>query len=156
MAEGEGERTKKRVMVAIDESECSHHALEWTLANLRDSLSSPLLIYTVQPLQNVSFLAAASYGSPPPELIRSVQEYQQKVSLALLEKAKEICSERGVVAETITEMGDPKEAICQAVEKFDVSLLILGNHGKGALQSLFLAQRQIDQDFLTSGQGLLF
>ena len=64
MAEGEGERTKKRVMVAIDESECSHHALEWTLANLRDSLSSPLLIYTVQPLQNVSFLAAASYGSP--------------------------------------------------------------------------------------------
>ncbi|KAG1347076.1 putative Adenine nucleotide alpha hydrolases-like superfamily protein [Cocos nucifera] len=63
MAEGEGE-TKKRVMVAIDESECSHHALEWALTNLRDSLSSPLLIFTVQPLQNVSFLAAASYGSP--------------------------------------------------------------------------------------------
>lgn len=64
MAEGEGERTKKRLMVAIDESECSHYALEWALDNLRDSLSSPLLIFTVQPLQNVGFLAAASYGAP--------------------------------------------------------------------------------------------
>ncbi|XP_008797667.1 universal stress protein A-like protein [Phoenix dactylifera] len=138
MAGGEGESTKKRAMVAIDESECSHHALDWALANLRDSLSSPLIIFTVQPLQSISILAAASYGSPAPELIRSVQEHQQKVSVALLEKAKEICSERGVVAETITEVGDPKEAICQAVEKFDVNLLILGNQGKGTLQRAFL------------------
>ena len=34
-----------------------------------------------------------------------------------------------VVAETVTEVEDPKEAVCEAVEKFKINLLILGNHG---------------------------
>ena len=39
-----------------------------------------------------------------------------------------------VVAVTVTEVGDPKEAVCEAVEKFKINLLILGNHGRGVLQ----------------------
>lgn len=38
-----------------------------------------------------------------------------------------------IVAETIAEAGDPKEAICDAVEKFNIQLLVLGSHGRGAL-----------------------
>ncbi|XP_058083956.1 universal stress protein A-like protein isoform X1 [Magnolia sinica] len=72
------------------------------------------------------------------ELIKSVQEHRKKISLALLEQAKEICSKHGVVAVTITEVGDPKGIICEAVEKFKIDLLILGNHGRGALQRAFL------------------
>ncbi|KAK1268159.1 Universal stress protein A-like protein [Acorus gramineus] len=142
-------KKKQKVMVAIDESECSHHALEWALDNLRDSiLSSPssasvaeertLIVYTAQPLTNLSYLTAASYGSAPPELVRSLQENQKKIALALLEQAKEICAKRGVVAETITEAGDPKEAICEAVDKLKVNLLIMGNHGRGPIRRVFL------------------
>ncbi|CAA2962637.1 universal stress A, partial [Olea europaea subsp. europaea] len=40
--------------------------------------------------------------------------------------------------ETIIEAGDPKEAICEAVEKLKVELLVLGNHSQGALQRAFL------------------
>ncbi|KAK1326733.1 hypothetical protein QJS10_CPA01g01487 [Acorus calamus] len=107
-------KKKKKVMVAIDESECSHYALEWALDNLRDSIiSSPssasaaeeertLIVYTAQPLTNLSYLTAASYGSArtfsisTPELIRSLQDNQKKIALALLEQAKEICAKRGV------------------------------------------------------------
>lgn len=32
------------------------------------------------------------------------------------------------------EFGNPKEAICDAVEKLGVDLLIVGSHGKGALE----------------------
>lgn len=39
-----------------------------------------------------------------------------------------------VDVETITEVGDPKEAICAAVGKFKISLLILGSHGRGAIK----------------------
>ncbi|THU62218.1 hypothetical protein C4D60_Mb01t02790 [Musa balbisiana] len=138
MAEGGGGKPK-RMMVAIDESECSRHALEWVLANLRESLSSlPLIIFTVQPLTDFAYLTAASLGSPPMELIQSVQQQQKQASLALLEKATEICAQYGVVAETITEVGDPKEAICEAVKKLNVNLLVVGSHGKGALQRAFL------------------
>ncbi|KAK1275730.1 hypothetical protein QJS04_geneDACA001638 [Acorus gramineus] len=149
------DKKKKRVMIAIDESECSHHALEWALDNLRESISSSstagatsaapeaeeerlLTIYTAQPLTNLSYLTASSYGSASPEFIRSLQEQQQKVSLALLEQAKEMCARQGVVAETITEVGDPKETICETVDRLKVNLLIMGNHGRGAIQRAFL------------------
>ncbi|WOL17591.1 universal stress protein A-like protein [Canna indica] len=138
MAEAGGEKVN-RVMVAIDESDCSHHALKWVLSNLRVSLaSSPLVVFTAQPLTDLGFLAAASHGSPPMELIQTVQRHQQQVSTSLLEKAKEICAQHGVVAETITEVGDPKEVICNATEKLNINLLVVGSHGKGALERAFL------------------
>lgn len=39
-----------------------------------------------------------------------------------------------ITAETVTEVGDPKELICEAVEKSNVQLLVLGSHSHGALQ----------------------
>lgn len=36
--------------------------------------------------------------------------------------------------ETITEVGEPKEAICEAAEKLDVQLLVLGSYGRGVIQ----------------------
>lgn len=65
MAEGGAEGKAKRVMVAIDESESSHYALEWVLSNLRSSLSSSsLVVFTVQPYPEISYLNAASFGPP--------------------------------------------------------------------------------------------
>lgn len=38
--------------------------------------------------------------------------------------------------ETITEVGDPSTAICDAVQKFDISLLVLGERGLGKIKRL--------------------
>lgn len=43
-----------------------------------------------------------------------------------------------ISAETITEAGDPKETICEAVEKLKIELLVMGSHSRGALQRLLL------------------
>ncbi|KAG6490394.1 hypothetical protein ZIOFF_051690 [Zingiber officinale] len=136
MAEGGagGDRPQK-VMVAIDESDCSHYALEWVLANLRRSFSSsPLIVFSVQAVPDTAYLTAASLGSPPMELIQVIQQHQKQASDALLKKAKKICAQHGVDVETITDVGDPKEAICQAAEKMNIDLLVVGSHGKNALQ----------------------
>lgn len=54
----------KKVMVAIDESEFSHYALEWTLQNLRETLEdSKLLIFTAQSVSDLGYLYASSYGA---------------------------------------------------------------------------------------------
>ncbi|KAL4352102.1 hypothetical protein GQ457_06G005260 [Hibiscus cannabinus] len=134
----EGKR-KKKVMVAIDESECSHYALRWALDNLGDTISaSQLFIFNAQPLPSFAYLSASTYGAPPADLITAVQENQKKLALALLEKAKEICANHGVEAETMTEVGDPKDKICEAVEKLNIELLILGSNGRGAIQRALL------------------
>ncbi|GJS97171.1 universal stress protein A-like protein [Tanacetum coccineum] len=60
------------------------------------------------------------------ELIKELEESENKVALDLLKKAKTTC--KGT-----TEIGDPKVAICNEVEKLNVQLLIIGSHGRGAL-----------------------
>lgn len=56
--EPEQEKEKEqKMMVAIDESECSHYALEWALRNLRPRR---LLLLTVQPLAPLTYLPAGS------------------------------------------------------------------------------------------------
>ncbi|XP_047314387.1 universal stress protein A-like protein [Impatiens glandulifera] len=132
-------KMKKKVMVAIDVSESSHYALEWALQNLIDS-NTQLIILTIQPLNEYSYLHASSFGSTPVELIQTFQENQRKVAMSLLEKAKEICIKHGLVedVETITEVGDPKEVICEAVEKHNIQMLIVGSHGRGPLKRVIL------------------
>ncbi|XP_009791886.1 universal stress protein A-like protein [Nicotiana tabacum] len=133
------EEKKKKVMVAIDESECSFYALEWTLNNLYNSLlNSEIVLFTGQPIADYSYIYASSFGVTSPELITSIQENQRKVTNALLKKAKDVCGQHGIVAETMTQVGDPKETICEAAEKVHVNLLVLGSHNKGAIQRAFL------------------
>ncbi|KAL6969870.1 hypothetical protein U1Q18_029585, partial [Sarracenia purpurea var. burkii] len=58
------EGKKKKVMVAIDESENSHYALEWALKNLGNSIAdSQLFIFHVQPISDYSYLYASSLGA---------------------------------------------------------------------------------------------
>jgi hypothetical protein len=51
---------EQKMMVAIDESECSHYALEWALRNLAPRR---LVLFTVQPFSPLSY-APAAVGSP--------------------------------------------------------------------------------------------
>ncbi|CAI9756061.1 unnamed protein product [Fraxinus pennsylvanica] len=133
----EGE--KKMVMVAIDESECSLYALEWTLQKLHDSLlNSELVLFTVQPIVDYGNFYAASFGVISPEFLTVIQENQKKTATALLDKAKDICRDHGFCAETIIEAGDPKDVICEEVEKLKIELLVLGSHSRGALHRAFL------------------
>lgn len=64
MAEGKNEDTKKKVMVAIDESDCSHYAFTWALDRLGPTLqNSHLLIFTAQPILQFGYAYASSYGA---------------------------------------------------------------------------------------------
>ncbi|ERN03986.1 hypothetical protein AMTRI_Chr13g118350 [Amborella trichopoda] len=133
MAEGE-----KKVMVAVDDSECNRYAFEWFLENLLPSLSTQLYVFHVEPLDNISYAYAASLGAAPPQLIEALQDQQRKITKVLVDKIKEICTKRSITAEIITVRGEPKDAICEAVEKYQIELLVLGSHGRGALQRAFL------------------
>lgn len=54
---------KKKVMVAIDESECSHYALQWALENLGDAISkSDLIIFTARPNEFI-YVQASMFGT---------------------------------------------------------------------------------------------
>ena len=55
---------KKKVMVAIDESENSNYALEWTLEKLRDTIAdSDVIIFTAQPKFDLGSVYASTLGA---------------------------------------------------------------------------------------------
>ncbi|KAK4741518.1 hypothetical protein SAY87_025106 [Trapa incisa] len=139
MVERAERKAAMRVMVAFDDSECSRYALSWALRYLLSPDDSRLIIFCAQPLLEFSYVFATStYIVTPVDLISDLQENQRKATLALLEQAKEICTPHGISAETLTEVGEPKDAICEVVKKHHIQLLIMGSHGRGAIQRAFL------------------
>ena len=55
---------KKKMMVCIDDSDYSHHAINWALTNLPDSLSKfQLIIFTAQSLSDFTYLHASTLGA---------------------------------------------------------------------------------------------
>ncbi|KAJ0095765.1 hypothetical protein Patl1_14983 [Pistacia atlantica] len=138
-----GEGSDKKVMLAIDESEYSHYALMWVLDNLKDSINKgQFIIFMAQQPPNYNYTFAASLGSARmycptvanSDFVNSAQENHRKLALALLEKARDICASKGVKAELVTEVGDPRAAICSAVEKLNINMLILGQRGLGKIK----------------------
>ncbi|KAI3744347.1 hypothetical protein L1987_57426 [Smallanthus sonchifolius] len=128
---------KTKVMVAIDDSEYGQHALKWALKTLGSTIvDSELVIYTARPPVDIGYLYASSWGTA--ELIKEIKESEKKAALDLLNKAKAICTDYGITAEGVTEVGDPKVAICNAVEKLNIQLLVVGSHGRGAVTRTFL------------------
>ncbi|KAL8137612.1 hypothetical protein V2J09_003613 [Rumex salicifolius] len=137
----------KKVMIAIDGSDCSNFAVEWAVSNLRPVLDSgaEIILFTAVST-DYSGVAAASYGTAhytnpvlvALDLVATNQEKQEELAIAILNKAKNVCANYGIDAETVYESGSPKEEICEAVDKYQVQLLVLGSHGKGTIQRAFL------------------
>ncbi|XP_052184615.1 uncharacterized protein LOC127796497 [Diospyros lotus] len=142
------EPRKAKLMVAIDESMSSYYALKWVLQNLKESINAsgnPLYIFMVQPPSPISlsvFNASVAHARLPCPILTNTEysnSFQdQMVSKGILEKAKNICAIHGVKAETMAEAGDPKQAICNAVKKHNISLLVLGDPEVGKIRRALL------------------
>ncbi|KAJ4901118.1 Adenine nucleotide alpha hydrolases-like superfamily protein [Raphanus sativus] len=127
----------KNVMVVIDESSSSYDLLVWVLENLQDiSNSNKLLIFAKQPQSFVGPISlSSSLGfaqlfypfSPRAELIRLAQEKNMKIALGILEKAKKISGNHGIKAETLTDVGDPKEPIHKIIQERMINLLVMSD-----------------------------
>ncbi|KAG7558753.1 UspA [Arabidopsis thaliana x Arabidopsis arenosa] len=124
----------KNVMVIIDETNSSYDLLIWALENQKDTVdSSKVVIFATQPQNSFSpTVLSSSVGfaqifypfSPNSELIRLAQEKNMKIALGILEKAKKICLNHGIKAETFTDVGDPKDLIRKIIQEQNIHLIV--------------------------------
>ncbi|CAN8266480.1 unnamed protein product [Cochlearia groenlandica] len=128
----------KNVMVVIDETNTSYDLLVWVLKNLKDTIdTSKLLIFAKQPQNSFTppLVLSSSVGfaqvfypfSPNAQLINLAQEKNLKIALGILEKAKKLCGNHGIKAETFTDVGDPKEPILKIIQDRNIDLLVMNN-----------------------------
>ncbi|KAK7251762.1 hypothetical protein RIF29_35246 [Crotalaria pallida] len=127
--------TEKAVMVlAIDEHEHSNYALEWTLDRFFTPYGSdaPFKLVLVNAKSSTPVAGTGALGA---EFLPAVESQLKQLADQITEKATQICvnkSVHGVVMEVVE--GDARNVLCDAVERHQASLLVLGSHGYGAIK----------------------
>ncbi|XVF72616.1 hypothetical protein PTKIN_Ptkin12aG0135000 [Pterospermum kingtungense] len=131
---------KQVVVVGIDDSEHSMYALEWTLDHFFVPFASnpPFKLFILHSKPSAtSALGLAGPGAA--DVLPHVDADLKRIAAKVVEKAKELCLSKSVndaVAEVVE--GDPRNVLCEAVEKHHASMLVVGSHGYGAIKRAVL------------------
>ncbi|OWM63544.1 universal stress protein PHOS34-like [Punica granatum] len=131
---------KQVVVVGIDDGELGLSALQWTIDHLIVPFlpESPTKLVVVHAKPSpVSVLGGVGPGASV--VLSIVESDLRKVAALVIEKAQKICESRSVhqVEFGVVE-GDARNVLCEAVEKHQAAMLVVGSHGYGALKRAFL------------------
>lgn len=127
--------TGRRIMVAVDEGEESMYALKWAVDYLNlDSTDTLILCHSRKAYEGL--------GGPgfvlTPEVIISLEKYQDRVTEAVMQKARDICSKSPAKVEEKIVKGDARDALCDVVLKLGPDFLVIGSHGYGTFKRTLL------------------
>ncbi|MBA0559179.1 hypothetical protein Golob_016156 [Gossypium lobatum] len=63
----------------------------------------------------------------------------KKAAVRITEKVKELCKKKSVNEVSVEVMeGDPRDVLCEAVDKHHATILVLGSHGYGIVKRAVL------------------
>uniref|UniRef100_A0A0E0LPN5 UspA domain-containing protein n=1 Tax=Oryza punctata TaxID=4537 RepID=A0A0E0LPN5_ORYPU len=138
-AAAEGEQGKTVVVVGVDDSEHSNYALEWTVQHLASGMAgggAELVIVHAKP--SPSSVVGFGAGPGSGEVVRYVEADLRKTAEDVVEKARRLCIANAMHALIEVIEGEPRYVLCNAVEKRNAGLLVVGSHGYGAIKRAFL------------------
>ncbi|XP_038980497.1 uncharacterized protein LOC120103878 isoform X2 [Phoenix dactylifera] len=136
-AKEEAAEEKTVMVVGIDDSEHSYYALEWTLEHFfSPKVRGPnpafrLVIVHAKPSPS-SVVSLAGPGAA--DVLPFVDADLRKSAARIVEKAREDCVAKSVSALFEVVEGDARNVLCEAVEKHHADMLVVGNHGYGAIK----------------------
>ncbi|XP_043721620.1 universal stress protein A-like protein isoform X2 [Telopea speciosissima] len=136
----EVEVNERRIVVAVDEGEESMYALSWCLKNVisRDSKDTLILLYAKPPCSVYPAIDGTGYLFSS-DIIASMKKYRTDVADCVMEKANNVCKDiPNIKVQTKVGNGDPRDVICEVVEKLAADLLVVGTHGYGFIKRAFL------------------
>ncbi|XP_047336450.1 universal stress protein PHOS34 [Impatiens glandulifera] len=131
---------KPVMLVGVDESDHSFYALEWTLDHFfvpyaPNTPFNLIIIHSKPTPLTVIGIAGPGVAAALP----CVESDLKKIATRVIEKAKQLCISKnvhGVLLEAVE--GDPRNVLCEYVEKHHASMLVIGSHGYGAIKRAVL------------------
>ncbi|KAM0929541.1 hypothetical protein ACQ4PT_001588 [Festuca glaucescens] len=129
--------TTMKVVAAVDASEESLRALSWALDHVvRQNPGASVVVVHAQHRAEHFVYPGLAYALPM--AVDSMKKTQEENARRVVTRALEVCAQRQVTAKAAVVEGDPKEAICQAVEDMHADLLVLGSRGLGMIKRALL------------------
>ncbi|CAI5462285.1 unnamed protein product [Closterium sp. Yama58-4] len=124
----------RNIVVAVDESEQSFYALQWAFDHIiRKDADKTILVTVETPITST----AGAFAIPEDNEL-SVEEDKEQETRSVAERAEAICKDNQVTSVTKVYQGEAREAICQACEENEASMLVIGSHGHGPVKRSFL------------------
>jgi nucleotide-binding universal stress UspA family protein len=124
----------EKILVAIDGSEASLHALDQAVHLASLSNAQMLILSVVPPISPLAYMGPAPLYID--QYFKAARESHQRVLDDSSAKAKNKHSEMEV--ETRLEEGRPAEVICKIAENEDVDLIVMGSQGMGGISGWVL------------------
>lgn len=132
-----------KLLVAIDESESSHKALQRALQLITHQdttfillgVEEPAFIPSVSPIPGV--FGADSINTLQEEL--ELGQLEEKRTVEALQWAEALCQESGVEFTSRSELGDPKHVICAVAQQEQCDLVVVGSHGYGVVDRVLMS-----------------
>jgi len=125
-----------KILVPIDGSETARKATKYAVEMAKQTGATVTLLYVI----NKSSLVSQSVPSvaTPTHLTEPIEDYLRQVADACLEDAEKIGAEKGVESIKVIRTGHPVEEIIKEADKSRTDLIIMGSHGKSALEAAVL------------------
>lgn len=133
MVTGQSAASLKCLVVGTDFSVCAARALAWAVSLAKLSGARVHLVHVLlEPVQALDVAAALPY---PDVEVRREWEEAARVKLAREVKAAE---KRGVATTAEIRWGRPSDTIVDTATRQKASMIVLGTHGRSALEKLLL------------------
>jgi len=126
----------KKILVPVDGSEHSVHALDYAL-DVAEKYSANILLLSVFHAV-YSFIGVQPNFAPPSalDILEAQKSYHEKVLTEALQRAKELKPELEVSTRLVE--GRPAEIIIETAREGNFDLIVIGSRGLGGISQLLL------------------
>ncbi len=136
----------KKILVAVDRSSASEDVFVKALDLAKCSQAALVLLSTISPEYNVSYLnppiypggEAISISEAAIKIYLERQEQERADSLKFLNGLVLRAKEADVAAEINQQLGDPARSICEVADTLSIDLIVVGRRGYSGLNELWM------------------
>ena len=121
------------ILMPTDFSECAEHAFTWALQMAADWRARLVLFHVAAPISPLAF--------PDSVYLPELRRLEADMLADAEKRMSEFAGKKGssaVVVETRVGVGEPVSEICQAAEREQTDLIIMGSHGRTGLSHVLL------------------
>jgi nucleotide-binding universal stress UspA family protein len=133
------EETFRRLLVPLDGSQRSLHALPLAFAIAQPSEAKLDLLHVIVPVSMGEYGAAGiDPGYVPPEVYASMMDDLEVVAREDLETAASACVQAGIDADIHSPFGTPADSIYHLAEDAHADLIVMSTHGRGGASRVLM------------------
>ncbi len=124
-----------KLLVATDGSDTAWKAVKYAVGFAKQIGASVTLLSVID---KSAFIVQSIPVDMASNLIAPIDDYLQQAVEGYTQKAEKLCKKNGIKVKIVIRSGHPVEEIIKEAKRSKASIIVLGSHGKGMLESAVL------------------